>query len=416
MLSKRIAALVFIFICASGAWIVLGSVTSYRTYEQDEKLKRAVGELWGTVQKQEAARIEYFETVQREIIPPPESKEVTRIINVVETRPYTLEASDINVALDLDHRKKGLLWYSTYKVKFDGKYTVRNDFDVEKEFVFTYKFPAREGIYDNFNFIVDGRTIKDIQPAAGVITYKFHLTPQQESRVAVSYGSQGMDEWWYAFGENVSQIRNFKLTATTDFGDFDFPENSISPTAREKDGNSWKLTWEFSSLISGIQIGIKMPQKLNPGPFASRVSFFAPVSLFLFLFLIFIITAVRRIDIHPMNYFFVAAAFFSFHLLLTYLADHADIYVAFTISSIVSILLVTTYMRMVVGRRFAMLEIGLSQLVYLVFFSYTFFLTGYTGLTITICCILTLFAVMQFTGKTDWSAIFSSKPGVSGKS
>jgi hypothetical protein len=400
---------VFIFICATAAWMVLGSVTSYRTYEQDTKLKRAVGELWGTEQKQEAARVEYYETVQKEITPPPESKENSRIINVTEIRPYTLDASDINVGLDLEHRKKGLLWYSTYKVKFDGKYTIKNDFDAEKEFVFTYKFPVKEGIYDNFNFLVDGQKIKDIQPDAGAITHKIRLRPQQESRMEISYGSQGMDEWWYAFGENVSQIRNFKLTATTDFGDYDFPDNSISPTAKEKLGNNWKLTWQFSSLISGIQIGIKMPQKLNPGPFASRVSFFAPVSLFLFFFMIFIITTIRKIDIHPMNYFFIAAAFFSFHLLLTYLADHIDIYLAFTISSVVSILLVTTYMRLVVGPRFAILETGLSQLIYLVFFSYTFFLTGYTGLTVTICCILTLFAVMQFTGKIDWNAIYAPK-------
>ena len=415
MLSRRIAAVVFIFICATAAWIVLGSVTSFRTFQQDEKLRRAVGELWGTEQKQEAARVEYYETVQKEITPPPESKETTRIVNISEIRPYTLAASDIDVGLDLEHRKKGLLWYSTYKVKFDGKYRVKNDFEEEKEFVFTYKFPTKEGIYDNFNFLVDSREIKDIQPVEGGVTHKIRLRPLQESSVEVSYGSQGMDEWWYSFGDNVSQIRNFKLTATTDFGDFDFPENGISPTAKEKIGNNWKLTWQFSSLISGIQIGVKMPQKLNPGPFASRVSFFAPVSLFLFLFLMFIITAVRKIDIHPMNYFFIAAAFFSFHLLLTYLADHIDIYLAFSISSVVSILLVITYMRLVVGPRFAIIETGLSQLVYLVFFSYTFFLTGYTGLTITICCILTLFAVMQFTGKTDWGAIFGSKIGTQGK-
>jgi hypothetical protein len=325
--------------------------------------------------------------------------------------PYLLDGSDINVALKLEHRKKGLLWYATYKVHFDGKYLIKNDFDAERDFVFTYSFPSKEGIYDNFSLLVDGQTIKDIQPVDGKVVYQTRLRPQQESNIVVSYGSQGMDEWWYAFGKDVSQIRNFKLIATTDFKDIDFPENSISPTTKEKIGNGWKLNWRFASLISGIQIGVKMPQKLNPGPFASRVSFFAPVSLFLFIFLIFIITAVRKIDIHPMNYFFIAAAFFSFHLLLTYLADHIDIYPAFAISSVVSIFLVTTYMRLVVGPRLALMEVGLSQLIYLVFFSYTFFLEGYTGLTVTICCILTLFVVMQFTGRIDWNTIFSSKPG-----
>jgi hypothetical protein len=47
--------------------------------------------------------------------------------------------------------------------------------------------------------------------------------------------------------------------------------------------------------------------------------------------------------------------------------------------------------------------------VYLVLFSYAFFLEGYTGLAITVCCILTLFVVMQYTAKTDWETLFLAK-------
>ena len=114
----------------------------------------------------------------------------------------------------------------------------------------------------------------------------------------------------------------------------------------------------------------------------------------MFFFLLFIITAIKGIKLHPMNYFFVAAAFFSFHLLLAYLVDHVDIHLSMAICSVVSIFLVVSYMRLVVGPRFAFIETGLSQFVYLVLFSYAFFLTGYTGLSITVVCILTLFIVM----------------------
>ena len=155
-----------------------------------------------------------------------------------------------------------------------------------------------------------------------------------------------------------------------------------------------------------------MPQKINPGPFVARVSFFAPVSLFLFFFLILIISTLKNVNIHPMNYFFLAAAFFSFHLLMAYLVDHIDIGLAFLISAAVSIFLVISYMRLVVGARFALVETGLSQLVYLVLFSYAFFLEGYTGLTITITCIVTLFIVMMATGKVDWSKVSERKETV----
>jgi hypothetical protein len=103
-----------------------------------------------------------------------------------------------------------------------------------------------------------------------------------------------------------------------------------------------------------------------------------------------------------MNYFFLAAAFFAFHLLLAYLVDHVSIHLAFAICSLVSIFLVVSYLRLVVGIRFAAVEAGLAQFVFLVLFSFAFFYKGFTGLAITIGSILTLFVVMQMTGRIQW--------------
>jgi inner membrane protein involved in colicin E2 resistance len=136
---------------------------------------------------------------------------------------------------------------------------------------------------------------------------------------------------------------------------------------------------------------------------------FAPVSLLFFFFLLFLLTAMRGINLHPMNYFFLAAAFFSFHLLLAYLVDLISIHLAFVICSAVSIFLVVSYLRLVVGMRFALFEAGAMQLVYLVAFSYAFFLEGMTGLAITIGAILTLFLVMQWTGRVKWSELFAGR-------
>jgi hypothetical protein len=59
--------------------------------------------------------------------------------------------------------------------------------------------------------------------------------------------------------------------------------------------------------------------------------------------------------------------------------------------------------------RFAAVEAGLTQVLYLVLFSYAFFFRGYTGLTLTIGSILTLFVVMQATGRIRWSERFGER-------
>jgi hypothetical protein len=319
-----------------------------------------------------------------------------------------LENSLINVDLNLEHRQKGLLWYSTYKVGFNGAYIFRNASSKDQLVTFTLNFPTNQAIYDDLIFTVDEVPIvlkNEKNSASGTA----HIGAGQTANLKVGYKSQGLNDWRYSFGHSdVAQVRDFSLKMTTNFKDIDFPDNTLSPTDKHERANGWELNWNYKNLVSGYQIAMTMPEKLQPGPLAGRISFFAPVSLFFFFFLMLIITTLRGIELHPMNYFFLAAAFFSFHLLLAYLVDHVSIHAAFAISSAVSIFLVVSYLRLVVGTRFAMREAALAQFIYLVAFSYAFFLKGFTGLAITIGSIITLFVVMQVTGRIRWKEKFAA--------
>ncbi len=270
---------------------------------------------------------------------------------------------------------------------------------------FVWRFPAEKAIYDELVLSLDGRpvrfqTIKSVMegfadvPVGGTVAFQ------------VSYRSQGLDEWQYTLGKDVSQVRNFSLRMKTNFTEIDFPDNTLSPTEKRRTGEGWELTWRYKNVVSGYDIAMAMPGKLQPGPLAGEISYFAPVSLFFFFFVMFIISTLRKVDLHPMNYFFLAAAFFAFHLLLAYLVDHISIHAAFIICSIVSIGLVVSYLRLVVGLQFAVREAGIAQLIYLVLFSYAFFFKGFTGLAVTIGAIVTLFVVMQITGRMNWGQQF----------
>jgi len=155
---------------------------------------------------------------------------------------------------------------------------------------------------------------------------------------------------------------------------------------------------------------VVLPERLNPGPLAAKLTFFAPVSLLFFFFVTGMLLAARGRSIHPVSYFLLACAFFAFHLLFAYLIDHVAIAPAFAASSLVAVALVVSYARLLVGWRTALAQIGVAQLVYLVLFSVTFFWKGYTGLAITIGAILTLFVIMQLTGRTDWERALGRAP------
>ena len=402
----RLLAITFIFICTSVAWAVLGGTILYRTNSSDDRLRQRVQSVWGVPQTQEAPALEYYlpRTTEETIDVQGQKQRVER--TRPESHSLPPSASDVGADLGLEYRQKGLLWYSTYTVAFQGDYQFLNSTGAPHEVRVVLPLPAAQAVYDDLQFAVDGNAVEpeiDAQRAY----YRMHVAADQLVRLRVSYRSQGVEDWKYSFGHNVKSVQNFHLAMTTNFKDIDFPENTLTPGAKREAGNGWRLDWNYRNLLSGYPIAMTMPARLQPGPLASEISFFAPVSLFFFFFVIFIITTRRNIEIHPMNYFFLAAAFFAFHLLLAYLADHLDIRLAFLISSTVSIGLVATYLRIVAGTKFALREAAVAQFIYLVLFSSAFFFKGFTGLAITIGAIVTLFVVMQMTASIRWSERFS---------
>ncbi|MHC4493385.1 MAG: inner membrane CreD family protein, partial [Planctomycetota bacterium] len=166
--------------------------------------------------------------------------------------------------------------------------------------------------------------------------------------------------------------------------------------------------WRYERLLPAQNrvIGIVMPARPSAGALAARISQFAPVSLFFFLTVMITIQLIRNLRLHPINYLLIAAGFFAFHILLGYLADHLTIHLAFWVSAAVSVFLVVSYLRLVLGMKTAILIAGAAQMVYLVFFSYAFFWQGWTGLTVVIGAITTLFLIMQLTGRIDWNTLF----------
>jgi inner membrane protein involved in colicin E2 resistance len=405
---KRLFAVAFIFCCTSAAWMILGGTIMSRTGSTTDRLRDHVQSIWGAPHVQMSPFAEYSLPVN--YVETVTENGVQKVIAKTRLDSYTVrpDSSDILVELQSENRRKGLLWYSTYKVTFRGDYVFTNREKNTKTLRLMLPLPAAQAVYDDLHFVVNGQPFTPLTEKE-TAQVPFDVPYGQSVHLQVAYRSQGLDSWKYSFGQAVTTVENFHLRMTTNFKDIDFPDNTLAPASKRETSGGWQLDWDYKNLLSGYSIAMTMPEKLQPGPLASEISFFAPVSLFFFFFLIFIVTTLRNIDLHPMNYFFLSAAFFAFHLLLAYLVDHLDINASFAISAAVSVLLVVTYLRLVIGTQFAIREAALGQIIYLVMFSYAFFFKGLTGLAITIGAILTLFVVMQMTGRIRWSERFAAR-------
>jgi len=379
----RLLAIAVILVTATLGWFVLGGSVAYRTETSGGDGTQQVSSLWGQPQVQSAPTF------------------------TAGTKQLDITSSDIEARFELDQRKKGLLWYATYAVDLEATYGVANDSKEAKVVQMRWLFPTSDGVYDGFAVIAGGQE-RPVTYMEGGALVDFEIPAGETALIETGYKTQGLDEWRYAptSGE-VGMMQDFSLTMFTDFAEIDFPSDSVSPTEKTEGEEGWQLSWTYESLVSGRPIGLTMPKPLNPGPVASRISFFAPVSLLFYFAAVVLVSTTRGVKLHPMNYAFLAASFFAFHLLFAYLVDHIDIYLAFGIASVVSLALCLGYLRLVVSDKRALFELGVSQFVFLVLFSFSFFFEGLTGLAITIGSVVTLAYFMARTGHLDWEAVFA---------
>ena len=82
---RRLAALVFIFVCTSVAWMILGGTLTTRTYSSNDQLQGRVASTWGSPQIQVPATAVYKVTESRVVKEEDHGKTTTRTENVVNT-------------------------------------------------------------------------------------------------------------------------------------------------------------------------------------------------------------------------------------------------------------------------------------------------------------------------------------------
>ena len=119
-MSRQIAAIVVIFICAAVAWSVLGTTIFSRTYSFDDIMRGRVASIWGAPHVQKSPMATTTKEVIKKVETNENNKTVMRVVKEKVATPISLEGSRVKAALDLEHRQKGLLWYSTYKVDLAG--------------------------------------------------------------------------------------------------------------------------------------------------------------------------------------------------------------------------------------------------------------------------------------------------------
>lgn len=371
----RLPTLLMIYLLLALGWVSVSKLLQDRHQSQDRTLRHAVTKLWGTAHHQNTPKLE----------------------------KRAITDSQIEVDLELDYRKKGMFWYSTYRVIFDARYQVRAGTDSD---VLSFPLPSRDGIYSDFEVLINEKPV-EYQLHEGAVSIA--ISKRSEQMVRVRYHSQGSEQWWYDFATSTLAPSGFNLILRTNFEDIDFPDGSMSPTVKTRTDSGWALNWNYDKVLSGGQIGITMPRKGNPGPLLVDMCMAAPAGLFLFLLVVGTFSLVFEGNLTEIHFAFLGAGYFCFHGLFLYLGDHLPLSIAFTVSAATALFVNVSYARKVSSDEFAFKRLLPALVLYLVLFSSAFLKEGMRGLPLVILAILTLHILMQVTANYEFAPKVASQ-------
>ncbi len=405
---RKIIAIVLIFIITSIAWMILGVSNSSRTSSSFSSLKYEVASLYGNRLNIQSPKCYAKITKYREET----SNNVKKMVEYYEYQYHELIKSDIKINVYLDQRKRGNLWFPTFKAHFDGKYIFKIDSSSKNNIYLYSTLNSSDSIYNDLYLNINNKDIDNVLPL--INKQEIAVVPLADNTISlnISYDATGMEDIYYLITperDEIAQINDFNLVMTTDFDLYDFPSDMMSPNEKNKTEKGYDLMWNLNKAITGKDVGLIIPNKLNPGEIITRVSFFAPVSLLFFFVVLLMFSIVLKINLHPMHFFFLAATFFSFHLMFSYFSDQLNIYLSFIISAVVSLILTITYVKLIATKKMAFIYAPAIQFIYLIVFSFSFFFDGITGIIVTICSVITLFILMQATGRINWDEEFSKR-------
>lgn len=378
--------------CTTLAWFLLGAALSHRTTISSATMQAEVAGVWGPAITQQHPQA-WFETP-----------------NAPGGKALVLpSSSQVTVSLASEPKRRGLLWHRTYDVEMKGDYVFTNPTKIPQTFYISFPLPRDTAGLHGFEFRLgeNDDPARTVPGTSGVVTRAILLPASGTVTLHTGYGTRGTDAWKYEFPDN-RRIAGFNLTMHTNFPDINFPVGTGSPSERTQDQQGFTLVWNYPDVLAAPAIGMDMPKRLNAGPVASRIAFFAPVSLLFFVTIVLLIGGIKAIPLHPMHVFFISAGFFAFHLLFAYLVDLLPLIPSFGISAAASVLLVCGYLKGVGGN--ALFKIALpAQSVYLVLFSASFFIDGLTGITLAVLGVITLALLMFLTARIDWKNFFVRK-------
>jgi hypothetical protein len=339
------------------------------------------------------------------------NKDAKQYEEVAKTERYKLVPKSINIETDLDFAEKirSLLVFNAFEVHNQETYVIDNNTDYSGELQVKVTKPENANLLYDYTIAIPSAGNLVVRPVMdGSVVLLPALGKGEEVEVIVTYSTKGMDIYKY----NLSAYQNNVIQGLTATMKINTPDYAIYreglPHTEELRSDGATLRFDVKDFSTTQDMGVAFLAKQMYLDQIQTLMNYSPISLALFLVVIFFFSQIFAVKFNAFHYLFLAAIDVFYYLFVAYLIRFFGIIPTFAVSIALTAIMFFVYCPNVFGRWFAFRVAGVYLFLLTVVFSLIFLMPIFQGLLFVILIFLVFMSIMVFVSRSDiskWSIV-----------
>ena len=322
-----------------------------------------------------------------------------------EWLPLVPKSIKIDSTLNYGEQERDLLIFNAFEAQNMETHVVANTTDYSGELFMKVTKPENANLMYDYKVVLPSKDDLVIRPVMGE---EFLLLPDmakgEQIEIVLTYATKGMDIFKYNLSEyQNSIIEGLQANVELNTDEFDIYRFGLPHTTEITPTGGAVVQFNVDDFSTTQDMGITFTSKQRYLDQIQSLMNYSPMSLALFLVIVFIFSQIFVVKFNAFHYLFIGMIDVFYYLFVAYLIRFFGIIPTFGISIVLTAAMFFLYAPNVFGRTFAFRVVGVYLFLLTVVFSLIFLMPIFQGLLFVVLIFVIFMSIMVYVGRSDIS-------------
>jgi hypothetical protein len=319
------------------------------------------------------------------IIPPKfllERSHAAKVFSKTEQILLIPKSIKMKSTLDYGEQTRGWLTFNAFKVKSEDTYVIRNDTAYSGKLLIKLTKPDNANILSDYQIVLENRKNTVLHPVMGKAFLLLPaFKPKEQIKITMTYATNGMNVFKYNLSEYQDSViehlqAQLKINNSHDFEIYHF---GLSHEIETKPMGA-SIQFEMNNFATTQDLGVTFASKQMYLDQIQSLMSYSPISLILYLLVIFVFSQINSVKFHGFHYLFIAMHNVFYFLFVAYLVRFFGVNMTFGLAFALTAGLFFAYCPNIFGWRFALKIAGIYLFLLTTVYSLIFLMPIFRGL------------------------------------